>query len=308
MVSAPFRPARRGFTLIELLVVIAIIAILIGLLVPAVQKVREAAARAQCVNNLKQIGLALHAFHDTYKRFPPEGATDANNRWGWAVAILPYLEQGNLFRGLGSPNIFSTTSTMPGSATTIFPSTGTALLQTRIPTYLCPSDPEQSDTNDNFNNYGASNYVISEGVISWLDTSLGATRIASITDGTSNTILAGERDRQIGIGAIWAGRRNTGGSVGGAARERPNTPYLGNRGSKCCSGEQPSPPDPCRRGGFSSGHTGGVNFVFCDGAVRFISETIETDPTMVGCGAPRKSNYLYQKLYWLNDGLPVSIE
>src|SRR5437660_4147749 len=122
-----FGNARRlAFTLIELLVVIAIIAILIGLLVPAVQKVREAAARANCQNSLKQLGLACHSFHDTYKRFPI--AVDRGNlstQWlGWIAQILPYFEQGNLYK------------LVTGDATTF----AQGRMQP-IPMLICPSDP-----------------------------------------------------------------------------------------------------------------------------------------------------------------------
>jgi prepilin-type N-terminal cleavage/methylation domain-containing protein/prepilin-type processing-associated H-X9-DG protein len=297
---SPLRCRRPGFTLIELLVVIAIIAVLIGLLVPAVQKVREAANRAACSNNLKQIGLAVVNYHDAHKHMPCLAYADVSNHWGWAVAILPYIEQEPLYLQLGSPDVYQA-ATMPYPAT--------PLLQTRIATYLCPSDPDSSSTNPNFNNYGKSNYIASQGVISFVgDANRYRTRFTDITDGSSNTFLAGERESQINVAAIWPGVRNSGGSIGGVARERPNVPFLGNRGSSCCGGEQPAPPDPCRRGGFSSGHTGGVNFAFCDGSVRFIQETIETEPAAADCSGPGKTNFVFQKLFWKDDGFPVSLD
>ena len=127
---------RRGFSLVELLVVIAIIAVLIGLLVPAVQKVREAANRTQCTNNLKQLGLAAHNYHDTKKHLPPGmGYTPlaTNGVWGpHFFHLLPYLEQDNLYNAsagtvLGVPNVK-------------FPGNNNFYKQT-VPIFLCPSDP-----------------------------------------------------------------------------------------------------------------------------------------------------------------------
>ena len=144
------RHARAGFTLVELLVVIAIIGVLVALLLPAVQAAREAARRSQCSNNVKQIGLALHNFHDTYKVFPPASdlvpaANPANSvdvRWcaGWATHILPYLEQGNMYEGLniggGTPGKFYT----PSAAVSTLPNT-VRLNNFTLKTYVCPASP-----------------------------------------------------------------------------------------------------------------------------------------------------------------------
>jgi prepilin-type N-terminal cleavage/methylation domain-containing protein/prepilin-type processing-associated H-X9-DG protein len=217
--------ARRGFTLIELLVVIAIIGILIGLLLPAVQKVREAAARIKCTNNLKQIGLALHNYHDANNRFPPgyvDGNTDPNSTpdndvgpgWGWATFLLPYVEQDNLFKQI---NLSQPVGAGVNAQVSLQPLT----------IYQCPSDPYQQAFpvyDSSFSNPIATvahgNYV---GCNGWEECFNGAggnpqpgpgadglsgafgqggvglfyrnsrTTFASVTDGLSNTIVVGER-------------------------------------------------------------------------------------------------------------------
>ena len=132
---------RFAFTLIELLVVIAIIAVLIGLLLPAVQKVREAAARTQCTNNLKQIGLAMHLYHDAYNKLPMGEFTRVglapSPGWTWCTMIWPFIEQDNLFRQV-APNL-ATVNNVPAPGTPPVPSAANGL-DRGLPVFLCPSD------------------------------------------------------------------------------------------------------------------------------------------------------------------------
>jgi prepilin-type N-terminal cleavage/methylation domain-containing protein/prepilin-type processing-associated H-X9-DG protein len=218
------RRSHRGFTLIELLVVIAIIAILIGLLLPAVQKVREAAARSKCTNNLKQIGLALHQFHDIKGMFPSgyvDGNTDPSSTpdndvgpgWGWASFLLPYVEQNSVYSQINF-------SQPMGAAV------NAQISQLPLAIYQCPSDPYQqvvpiydSSFSNPIANVAHGNYVGCNGWEECFDNAGGAAdgsgadglsgglgqsgnglfyrnsknTFASVTDGLSNTIFVGER-------------------------------------------------------------------------------------------------------------------
>jgi prepilin-type N-terminal cleavage/methylation domain-containing protein/prepilin-type processing-associated H-X9-DG protein len=295
---------RSGFTLIELLVVIAIIGVLIALLLPAVQKVREAALNLQCRNNLKQIGLGLHNFENTNGKFPDGSyCTGTNNCYqDWAISILPYVEQQNLFVEF-SPTTLA--EDQPASAReylvklfvcpsdtssyqAIIPYAGPALSKQRpfMPgTYKAVEGVTEHpnmladhywDRYDNTTQLlGASGATRYRGVLhtSVPDRGFGAERVSDITDGLSNTIMVGEyctltADVHRGFWAYsyWEWNQS---SVSW------NKPYTLLPSYDQCAALDPSgDKSPCKRG-WSSLHTGGINFLLCDGSVRILRRTID---------------------------------
>jgi prepilin-type N-terminal cleavage/methylation domain-containing protein/prepilin-type processing-associated H-X9-DG protein len=305
------RTQRKGFTLIELLVVIAIIAILIGLLLPAVQKVREAAARMQCANNLKQIGLALHEYHDSYQRFPsglmiPVGGNAPGSLFtsdcpmcsqppgpglfgNWLTLVLPFVEQQNLYTQCGNMSnnfnqyeaAYTTGSTSPGA--------------TPVKTFICPSDyvPQQT-IQYNSQYFGVNSYFGNAGTDAGPTTGASlngvlfynsSKRIADITDGTSSTFLAGERyshdpnvtDANLANWRGWAWTDwNSTGDVLCDTSWVLNSTYA-----------QIASVD-ARKQVFGSGHTNGANFLLCDGSIHFVNNGL--------------SIVLYQRLSVPNDG------
>ena len=296
------RQTRAGFTLIELLVVIAIIAILIGLLLPAVQKVRAAAARMSCGNNLKQIGLGVMNYEGTNQVLPPginlpissqSGAVFASNAFvtsgkigqppfpgqfgSWLEYLLPYIEQDNLFRQLnltGREYGNCNGATSPGA--------------TVLKTYVCPSDnlsnPVATYTTGGVTYYfGQNSYLANAGTISYYMSDMtfdgvfqinSKTTILGITDGTSNTVMAGERFHKDPVypaiesngGWAWANYNAPQDYFGGARVPVNYQIPVGTDITKFAN------TDP-RYDAFGSGHTGGANFVFCDGSVRFLTLT-----------------------------------
>ncbi len=277
----------RGFTLIELLVVIAIIAVLVALLLPAVQSAREAARRAGCVNNLKQIGLALHNYHQAHDTFAVGYVawTDADPNvtspgWGWASAILPTLEQSQLY----SAGNFALPIEHPANSTVV---------HTPLAVYTCPTDRftgrfTLTDANNNpvtdaqTNSY-AGNFGRDVNIAKTPDAGNGvfvrnrSFGVRDITDGTSQTILVGERGAVL-TRTPWPGNIN-----GGICRITPGSPSQSTR-------TKTAPVETLARGDTGNGtgstdlffdpddyfspHSAGINFLMADGHVLFIKSSI----------------------------------
>jgi len=232
---------KRGFTLIELLVVIAIIAILIALLLPAVQQAREAARRTQCKNNLKQLGLAMHNYHDVHSAFPQlvhgvnRGADGAWGReWGGLsvhTMFLPYIDQAPLYN-LVDQSVYW------------HDNPNRALFRTKLAAFQCPSDPKPGSSNDGFNNYGASTgpnfgWEADLNRVKGMFHLRYSTRIRDITDGTSNTIAFAEMttgDNDNGTYVVQRGDFARAQSLAGINPVKPTRIQMETYGQSCAAG------------------------------------------------------------------------
>ncbi len=311
--------ARRAFTLIELLVVIAIIAILIALLLPAVQQAREAARRTQCKNNMKQLGLAMHNYHDVYKCFPigssgsPNGIGTQPLGWPWSMRILPYIEQQALFNqlnvgvGITIPNS-ATNMTNQNDYRTAAAGTPEALLVTPIAAFMCPSS-----SGPNLNKYqrylGTMQYALNA-AFSNSSAPHRIFTIGDIPDGTSNTLMLGEKSlfegARLAIGTTWATGIGCGNRIHIVAGQcRMNVPFDGTHNATTnCYAENGTPVNLVTRANVISPHVGGAHLAMADGAVRFVSENIDCSP-ILGSGSGSDIGYTWQRLFLPDDRQPV---
>lgn len=311
-----------GFTLVELLVVIAIIGLLVGLLLPAVQMAREAARRMQCTNNLKQLGLALHNYHDTFRSFPSalyeqrDAAGAVLNDTpliGWGVMVLPVIEQGNLYNQLNTTSY--SLRTLVTEPVTL------RLLQTPLPAFKCPSDSSDllnsdrpiRDANGTNVQIATGNYVgnfgqnDNDGLL--IFSASGKVTFGSIPDGSSNTIAVGERCKMQGMdpatnqpyknyAALWAGvGRGDGTDTNSKEGVVGMSFYQMQTGFSNTGTDFPSL-------AFASNHTGGANFAFGDGSVHFLSSNINWSDANVD-GNNKHLYGTFNKLCDRMDGQPT---
>jgi prepilin-type N-terminal cleavage/methylation domain-containing protein/prepilin-type processing-associated H-X9-DG protein len=302
---------HRAFTLVELLVVIAIIGVLVALLLPAVQAAREAARRMQCSNNLKQIGLAIHNYHDTHLTFPPSAIKEKDGDGGgsaqamvWSGSILPYIEQKNLYDQITGKG-FAINWADDG--------VNEQVLRTKLPAYQCPSSPDSRLTWDDGSataRHRASYGCVVTGTVGYTITSRATngeskhhmddggqsharhngpflmqnstTTFGDITDGSSNTLFIGERYRNNMTNRNYI-------AVGTPSGQDEHARWAGSTGIQLNS------LDTGTQGfaGFHSPHTGGAQFALGDGSVRMLNENID--------------RYIYASLGTRNGAEPVQL-
>lgn len=267
--ARPHIATRRGVSLLELLVAIGLIGLLIGLTTAAVQRVRGAAAKTQCANNLRQIGLALHQYHDAHKAFPP-GISSRDEKdpmpfLGWSARILPYLEQDALWQqaviGYQQTKDFQASPHPGGHVLSVF---------------HCPSDgrtshPGRGMALTSYLGVEGLNPVLQDGTL-FLDSSV---RFADVTDGAASTLLVGERPPSANLlygwwYAGWGQGKDGCLDLTLGVRTKNHSIY----DKDCPFGPFPFAParfnDPCHHFQFWSPHIGGTHFLYCDGSVRFL--------------------------------------
>ena len=296
------KAAQRGFTLIELLVVIAIIAILVALLLPAVQQAREAARRTQCRNNMKQIGIALHNYHDVYGSLPPffiyrtgnpSRIADPDKGANWLVFLLPYVDQAPLYNQW---NFDIPANQNPGRST-------------ELTVYQCPTDPQSSNNHCSYagggwarGNYGMNVSPCSHGVgptdrLGGVGAVNQIIRFRDLTDGVSNTVAVDELRagmNQHDLRGCWAMPglgSGTAAMFNDASAPNSREPFSDDMENCAVSGQNGIPGMGCfdntSTGQMTarSMHTGGLFLMMADGSVRFISDSIDFQRLQNGCGS-----------------------